>query len=165
MPEETGTLGPGASPTVDTTFGTYQLVQTLGPSITPRPTPVPTYPPNPHRITFLVTGVDYMQGRAHYSMDTLMVVSFETRTKKVSMISIPRDSANFEYYWGGQAPVTVRINTFYSRVKSGLIKAPDTPWVALKKEIGSWWASRSTTSRRWISMVSPPWWTWSVVWT
>ena len=77
-----------------------------------------------------------MQGRAHYSMDTLMVVSFETRTKKVSMISIPRDSANFEYYWGGQAPVTVRINTFYSRVKSGLIKAPDTPWVALKKEIG-----------------------------
>ena len=128
--------GPEHYAEADTTFGTYQPVQTLGPSITPRPTPVPTYPPNPHRITFLVTGVDYMQGRAHYSMDTLMVVSFETRTKKVSMISIPRDSANFEYYWGGQAPVTVRINTFYSRVKSGLIKAPDTPWVALKKEIG-----------------------------
>lgn len=136
MPEETDTLGPSASPTADTTFGTYQPVETLGPSITPRPTPVPTYPPNPHRITFLVTGVDYMQGRAHYSMDTLMVVSLETRTRKVSIISIPRDTANFEYYWGGQAPVTVRINTFYSRVKSGLIKAPDTPWVALKKEIG-----------------------------
>jgi LCP family protein required for cell wall assembly len=127
-PEATAT----PTPTPDTTFGPWQWAQTVGPSTTPMPTPTPTYPPNPNRITFLVTGVD----RSNTRNDTLMVVSFDTRAHKVWMVSVPRDTANFEYYWGGQAPATVRINTFYSRVRSGLIKAPDTAWVALKKEIG-----------------------------
>jgi LCP family protein required for cell wall assembly len=144
IPEGTGTVGPSASPTAsptaEVTFGPVQPVDTVGPTPsptpTPMPTPVPTYPPNPHRITFLVTGIDYMQGRAHHSMDTLMVVSLETKTRKVTIISVPRDTANFDYYWGGQAGLTVKINTFYSRVKSGQIKAPDAPLAALKKEIG-----------------------------
>lgn len=132
--EETPTPSPDAtaSPTPDSTFGPWQWAETMGPSITPRPTPTPTYPPNANRITFLVTGVDRSNSRS----DTIMVVSFDTRAHKVWMISIPRDTANFDYYWGGTAPATVRINTFMSRVRSGLIKAPDTPWVAFKKEVG-----------------------------
>jgi LCP family protein required for cell wall assembly len=77
-----------------------------------------------------------MTGRAHYSNDTLMVVSFDTKNKTVAIVSVPRDTANFPYYWGGQAGPRVKINTFWSRVKSGQIKAPDSPWVALKNEIG-----------------------------
>jgi len=92
--------------------------------------------PNNHRITFLVTGFDFMSGRAHYNNDTIMVVTFDTHAHKVWMISIPRDTANFDYYWGGQAPVTVRINTFWERVASGKIKAPDQAWTAFKKEVG-----------------------------
>jgi LCP family protein required for cell wall assembly len=128
-PEPTATETP--SPTPTPSWGSWQWAETLGPSITPMPTPTPQIV-NKYRITFLVTGRDRSSSRT----DTIMLVSFDTRAHKVWMVSVPRDTAMFDYYWGGTAPATVRINTFYARVHSGLIKAPDTPWEAFKKEIG-----------------------------
>ncbi len=102
----------------------------------PRPTWTITPAPITNRITVLLAGVDYTTGRSHALMDSLMVVSLNTATGKVSMVSVPRDTANYEFYWGGTAGVNTKINNFYNLVRSGLIHAPDAPLTALKKEIG-----------------------------
>ena len=120
------------------------------PSITPFPWgPGSTYaPPRPTgtvtptaavkstRITVLLAGVDWTTDRNHALMDSLMVVSLNTKTHKVAMVSIPRDTANYEFYWGGNAGINTKINNFYNLAKSKLIPAPDLPLTALKKEIG-----------------------------
>jgi LCP family protein required for cell wall assembly len=103
----------------------------------PRPTWTITPPPaKSNRVTVLLVGVDWTTGRAHTLMDSLMVVSLNTKTRQVAMVSVPRDTANYEFYWGGNAGVNTKINSFYNSVRAKLIPAPDAPLVALKNEIG-----------------------------
>ena len=77
-----------------------------------------------------------MQGRSHALNDSLMLVSIDLDTRAVSMVSVPRDSSAFPFYWGGQAPDTFKINGLVDAIKAGEFGSPDTPMVTLANEIG-----------------------------
>jgi LCP family protein required for cell wall assembly len=104
---------------------------------TPWATGTPTAPPSLNsRVTIFFSGVDSAPGRTGARYDSLMVVSYDPKTNSVQMVSIPRDSASFPLYFGGQVSVTTRINTLPSEVASGRIKSPDSPFMTLVKEVG-----------------------------
>ena len=130
---------------------------TTGPTATPTASPTkapaptfasgqaaPTYPvssspsaaPNPNRITFLLVGVDFTTGRSTGSTDTMMIVSVDTQTKQAAVLSLPRDTAGFQLYWGPWVAVNFKINGLVAAVYRGAIKSPDTPMVTLEKEVG-----------------------------
>jgi polyisoprenyl-teichoic acid--peptidoglycan teichoic acid transferase len=111
---------------VDTSFG---LAATEGAQTSTRP-------PNPNRITFLLVGSDDMAGRIHSLTDSLMLVSLDTSTGKVAMVSVPRDTSGFELYYGGWVPSTFRINTLLGSAKSPSFGSPDGPMKTLENEIG-----------------------------
>ncbi len=90
--------------------------------------------PSSHRITVLLTGVDFQTGRSHALNDTLLVVSLDTETGQSAMISVPRDTTGYPLYWGGTGQV--KINAFQTYIRNHWIKAPDLPMTALEKEIG-----------------------------
>jgi LCP family protein required for cell wall assembly len=125
-----------ASPTP--TLAPWVVVGTPGPP--PQPTSEPasqvTARPSGQRITILLTGIDRLDANSHSLMDSLLVVSLNLKTNQVSMVSVPRDTSNYEFYWGGNAGTNTKINNFYNLVRSGIIDAPDAPLTALKKEIG-----------------------------
>ena len=102
----------------------------------PNPTEEVTPPPPSDRITILLTGVDWQIGRGHSLNDSLLVVSLDTRTHKVAILSVPRDTSGFELYWGGMAGPNTKLNSFYTLVASNKIHAPDPPLTALTREIG-----------------------------
>ena len=102
------------------------------PTIEPALTP----PPGSTRVSVLLTGVDSYVGRAERLNDTLMVVTIDTATNKVAMVSVPRDTAGFPYYWGGNAPATMRINSLVTYVTNGWVKSPDEPMTTLVNEVG-----------------------------
>jgi polyisoprenyl-teichoic acid--peptidoglycan teichoic acid transferase len=106
------------------------------PTEIPTPEPSPTRAPNPNRITFLILGVDFSAGRTHGLTDTMMVVSADTGTGKVEMISVPRDTAGFELYFGGNAPGNFKLNTLLNYAGTSRFWSPDSPIDTLKKEIG-----------------------------
>ena len=87
-------------------------------------------------MTILLTGVDFMSGRHHAFNDTLMLVSMNLDTRAVALVSVPRDTAAFPFYWGGNAPVNFKINYLVRALAAGTFKAPDPPMTALAKEIG-----------------------------
>jgi LCP family protein required for cell wall assembly len=108
-----------------------------GGSLNPNPTPEPTPSAEPaHRVTILLTGIDWLPGRTSAMNDAIMLVSLDTDTGKVAMISIPRDTADFDYYWGGTAGVNTKINNFANLVSKRLIHAPDPSLTALANEVG-----------------------------
>ncbi len=80
--------------------------------------------------------MDSYVGRAERLNDTLMVVTFDTATGKVAMVSVPRDTAGFPYYWGGDAPATMKINSLVTYVSNGWVKSPDEPMTTLVNEVG-----------------------------
>jgi LCP family protein required for cell wall assembly len=103
----------------------------------PNPTPVVTPSPGPSdRVTILLTGLDWLPGRTSAMNDAIMLVSLDTETNKVTMVSIPRDTADFDYYWGGSAGVNTKINNFANLVSKGLIHAPDPSLTAFANEVG-----------------------------
>jgi len=103
----------------------------------PNPTPVVTPSPAPSdRVTILLTGLDWLPGRTSAMNDAIMLVSLDTETGKVAMVSIPRDTADFDYYWGGSAGVNTKINNFANLVSKGLIHAPDPSLTAFANEVG-----------------------------
>lgn len=120
-----------ASPTP--TLIPFEPVSTIA---APQPSSGITPRPSGQRMTILLTGIDRLSGGSHALMDSLLVVSLDLKARKVSMVSVPRDTANYEFYWGGNAGVNTKINNFYNLVRAGLIEAPDDPLTALKKEIG-----------------------------
>jgi LCP family protein required for cell wall assembly len=97
-------------------------------AITPRP--------SGQRVTILLSGIDRLNTNSHSLMDSLLVASLDLKSRKVSMVSVPRDTSNYEFYWGGKSGVNTKINSFYNLVRAKLIQAPDDPLTALKKEIG-----------------------------
>lgn len=101
----------------------------------PTPSPSPTAAPS-HRITVLLTGVDFLSGRHHALNDSILIASVDTQTYKAAILSIPRDTSNFDFYWGGSAGVNTKINNFANLVAEGAIHAPDPPATALAKEVG-----------------------------
>jgi LCP family protein required for cell wall assembly len=103
----------------------------------PNPTPVVTPSPAPSdRVTILLTGQDWLPGRTTAMNDAIMLVSLDTDTGKVTMVSIPRDTADFDYYWGGSAGVNTKINNFANLVRKGLVHAPDPYLTAFANEVG-----------------------------
>jgi len=124
---------------------------TSGPVSSPIPYQVePGVTPAPllHRVTVLLTGLDFTAGRDHALNDTLLLVSLDTQTGKVAMISVPRDTADFPLYWGGTAAVTLKINAMQTYIRNHWLFPPDPPMTALTKEIGYSSAYRSTTTPR-----------------
>lgn len=99
---------------------------------TPDPAASPTRAPNPNRVTVLVIGLD----DAASLTDTLMVVSVDKSTGKVAMVSVPRDTSNFDLYYGGHVGPTFKLNTLLNSVTSGRLPSPDPPAKTLEKEIG-----------------------------
>ena len=117
---------PGASASVD-------------PEPTPQPTPEPTpeITPDPikDRINVVITGLDASRERGDHKLtDTLMVVSFDPGSRKVAMVSFPRDIANFRLSNGQLYPD--KINTFYRYAKSHEEEYPEGPMRALARELG-----------------------------
>jgi LCP family protein required for cell wall assembly len=119
---DTTTPDPNATPN-----GSFYIPGSFDPGITPVP--------SSSRVTILIAGLDRFAGRSERLYDTLMVVSLDTATNKVAMISVPRDSAGFPLYWGGWATSTIRINSLVTYVNSGKIKSPDAPLMTLVKEV------------------------------
>jgi LCP family protein required for cell wall assembly len=109
---------------------------TPGGSATPFPTPVSATPAPNDRITFLITGVDSLPGRDHALNDSLMVISLNTATHKVSMVSVPRDTSGFDLYYGGKVGNKTKINMLFTLVSQHKIQSPDDPITTLTKEIG-----------------------------
>jgi LCP family protein required for cell wall assembly len=97
----------------------------------PSPTPAPS-----HRITVLLTGVDFLAGRRHAMNDSILIASVDTQTYQAAILSVPRDTSNFDFYWGGSAGINTKINNFANLVAQGAIHAPDPPATALAKEVG-----------------------------
>lgn len=132
-PSESPSASPSPSPSPSPT-------PTPTPTPSPTPTPIPGPGPMPpydsHRLTFLLTGVDFMTGRSHASNDTLMLVSVDLRTGAVAMVSVPRDTAAFPFYWGGRAPDNFKINSLAKAIAAGQFGSPDTPMNTLANEIG-----------------------------
>ncbi|MHB8960816.1 MAG: LCP family glycopolymer transferase, partial [Candidatus Limnocylindrales bacterium] len=64
-------------------------------------TPLTTPAPNSTRITVLLTGIDSSPTRDHALNDTMIVVSLDTVTGKLAMVSFARDIAGFRM-WNGQ---------------------------------------------------------------
>ena len=113
---------------------------TPGPSLAPGQTPAPTASPLPTpssggRVTILFTGVDSAPSRSEHLYDSIMVVSYDPATNSVQMVSVPRDSASFPFYFGGVDRATVKINSIPTYVRNGWIKSPDTPYMTLVKEV------------------------------
>jgi LCP family protein required for cell wall assembly len=100
-------------------------------------TPDPTLPPPliDGRVTILLTGVDSDPTRSEHLYDTIMVVSYDSHTNSVQMVSVPRDSASFPFYFGGVDKASVRINSLPTYVRNGWIKSPDSPYLTLVKEV------------------------------
>lgn len=64
-------------------------------------TPLETPPTASSRINILMTGIDSSERRTHALNDTLIVVSIDPATRAVSMVSLPRDIAQFPL-WDGR---------------------------------------------------------------
>ena len=101
----------------------------------PTATPEPTAEPS-HRTTIALFGLSWLPGRTSANDDALMLVSLDTQTNRVDMISFPRDTAYFDYYWGGRAGVNTKLNNFRALVSRGQIHAPDPSLTALANEMG-----------------------------
>jgi polyisoprenyl-teichoic acid--peptidoglycan teichoic acid transferase len=86
------------------------------------------------RINVLLTGIDSAPGRNHALNDTLIVASIDPVSKKVAMVSFPRDIANFPLYNGGR--YTDKINSLMSYAGKHKDKFPDGALPTLIKELG-----------------------------
>ena len=110
---------------------------TPGPSgATPQATETLPPPVEGGRVTILFTGVDSAPGRGETLYDSILVVSFDQATNSVQMVSVPRDSASFPFYFGGVDSPSVKINALPTYVRHGWIKSPDSPYITLVKEVG-----------------------------
>jgi LCP family protein required for cell wall assembly len=130
----------------DVAFDDQGPLETFDPSEMPvmtTPTPGPWVIPNPsrrpdRRETILIVGVD--SGRAgldNGNTDTMMLVSLDFDTNKVSMISVPRDTTMFELYWNhATLGPTFKLNKLSAGIRWKSYASGDDPMTTLEKEIG-----------------------------
>ena len=90
-------------------------------------------PPTGSRMTILLAGLDQFTTRSERLYDSLMVVSIDTETQHVSMVSVPRDTAGYPLYWGGTGKI--KINSIPTYVKNGWLTSPDQPVTTLVNEV------------------------------
>jgi LCP family protein required for cell wall assembly len=109
--------------------------KSLAPGETAQPTGSLPAPVEGGRVTMLFTGVDSAPGRGETLYDSILVVSYDPKTSSAQMISVPRDSASFPFYFGGVDSPTVKINAIPTYVSHGWIKSPDSPYITLVKEV------------------------------
>jgi LCP family protein required for cell wall assembly len=64
-----------------------------------------------------------------------MVVSYDPKANSIQMVSVPRDSASFPFYFGGVDSPSAKINALPTYVSDGQIKSPDAPYRTLIKEV------------------------------
>lgn len=109
---------------------------TPGPSNAPSPSPTPIKRDN--RETILVVGVD--SGRAGMdsgNTDTMMLISLDFDTNRVSMISVPRDTTMFELYWNhATLGSSFKLNKLSAGIRWKSYASGDDPMTTLEKEIG-----------------------------
>jgi LCP family protein required for cell wall assembly len=86
------------------------------------------------RITLLLTGIDKTIDRSHSLTDTLLVVSIDVESKSITMVSFPRDIAQFPLYGGGTYPG--KINSLMTAAATDPDRYPDGPLPTLAKELG-----------------------------
>jgi polyisoprenyl-teichoic acid--peptidoglycan teichoic acid transferase len=98
------------------------------------PSPWATFTMNPNRITFLLIGADFMAGRSHSLTDTMILATLDVHTNKATVISVPRDTADFPLYYGPWAPITFKLNELMAASSS--LGSPDSGVETLKKEVG-----------------------------
>lgn len=106
------------------------------PGLTAGPTPTEEAAPTPvpnGRVTVLFTGRG--TGTSYNAFDSIMVVSLNPQTKSIQMVSVPRDSASFPFYFGGVDSSVIKINALPLYVQSGVIKSGDAPYTTLVKEV------------------------------
>jgi LCP family protein required for cell wall assembly len=106
------------------------IARTPAPDWTPAPTATPA---GDGRVTILFTGAS--SGNSANLYDTIMVVSYNPKTNSIQMVSVPRDSASFPFYWGGVDDPGDKINALPTYVQTGHIKSPDAPYWTLIKEV------------------------------
>ena len=90
-------------------------------------------PASGSRVTVLLAGLDLYSTRSERLYDSLMVVSVDTETKHISMVSVPRDTAGYPLYWGGTGKI--KINAIPTYVRNGWLKSPDEPVTTLIKQV------------------------------
>jgi LCP family protein required for cell wall assembly len=86
------------------------------------------------RINVLVTGIDSGHGRNHALTDTLMLVSVDPDTKRVAILSFPRDISDFPLAGGGTYRGKINSLMTYARLHPD--EFPDGGLPSLAKEIG-----------------------------
>ncbi len=99
---------------------------------TPTQETAPTPEPN-GRVTILLTGRG--SGTSYNAYDSIMVVSLDPKDKSIQMVSVPRDSASFPFYFGGVDSPSIKINSLPLYVRSGAIKSGNDPYTTLVKEV------------------------------
>ena len=129
LPTSTAGNTPANAPTSTSTFVPSAASE-------PSPAPSPTYPSNPNRITFLLIGVDFMPGRSHALSDTMILATLDVHTNKATLISVPRDTADFALYYGGSAGSEFKLNDLMTAASSPSFGSPDSGVETLTKEIG-----------------------------
>ena len=85
------------------------------------------------RVTILLAGLDQFTTRSERLYDSLMVVSVDTETQHISMVSVPRDTAGYPLYWGGTGKI--KINSIPTYVRNGWLNSPDQPVTTLVNEV------------------------------
>jgi LCP family protein required for cell wall assembly len=133
--EMTQSPNASSSPTASPTQEAIAPLQTYG-FTWPSPTPAPTYWSNPDRITFLLIGVDFMPGRSHALTDSMMLATLDVHTNTATIVSVPRDTANFRLYYGGKVGPSFKLNELMSAAADPSFGSPDSGVETLAKEIG-----------------------------
>jgi LCP family protein required for cell wall assembly len=90
-------------------------------------------PGNGSRTTILLAGLDQYSTRSERLYDSLMVVSVDKDTKRLAMVSVPRDTAGYPLYWGGTGKI--KINAIPTYVRNGWLNSPDPPVTTLVNEV------------------------------
>ena len=118
----------------------YDPGPTLGPDATPGPSgyvvpsPYETPATAESRINVLLIGIDSSSIRTHALTDTLIVASVDPKTGATSMVSFPRDIAEFGLYGGGT--FAGKVNSFANYAESRPQQYPDGGVASLMREVG-----------------------------
>lgn len=86
------------------------------------------------RVTILLTGIDAYRTRSEALNDSLLVVSYDPGTKKAAILSMPRDTSEFQLYFGGV--YHGKINSLMTWAYLHPQATPDSPIDTLTKELG-----------------------------
>jgi polyisoprenyl-teichoic acid--peptidoglycan teichoic acid transferase len=85
------------------------------------------------RVTIMLAGLDEYSTRSESLFDSIMVVSLDKTSHRIAMISVPRDTSAFPYYFGGTSKI--KINALPTYVRNGWVKSGDQPVTTLIKEV------------------------------